>query len=1069
MAQQDFKISFSVDLNPFVAGLKTMLNLVQESGKQIQPLLNMQVAKPDFGPFEQQIIALQKEVEGMVIAQVKASTDAAQMGGAEQGAAADTGKLGEEEKKTKVSTDMMSDSFQKAFFAISTIHQVFSILKYTFGGLIESANQQERAETAYARALENRGLLTNNSIADARTFAGELQKLTGIQDEQTIETMAQLTAMGLQGDQLKEATKLAGDLSVVMGTNMRTAARVMADAFNGNTGMLGRYIKGLDEADIKQRGAISIIEQVKTAVGGQAEAFGTVGAGKLQVFGATVDDVKKTLGGLLRDAILPFLGLAKGVLDWFTQAPKPIQTLIGGAALLTITLVALRITGLGELIKTGFVFATTTLPKMIAGLTATTTAAWTTAGAMGVLQAAIFPIIGIITTIAAFIGIQTWLKNQEEQMKKNADAARAARDAYEAYKESVKDVPTSTTKEYQKKLENEINSRKELIRLKAIEVNPSLIIYPAQLKVQTDLVELTDQYLQAKIRELKQTQELNKERDAEQSAHDKLLQSINKLIKANAELDDLKKKLTDPKLTDKELADTNRKIQAKQREIDELQKMGTIDYEEQKKLTGLKEQLTEEYDKFVLDNETKRQDKLLDLMKEEELAHEKTEIGKLAIEEKYAILKIDKQTDLTIKSIELEKKRLEAIGTPEAKIKIGVLTEKQEEIRRSAEEDKKVVRKETNVKVEELQIKAPIGSILAQQKEVEEATKRLNEATTDEARRAARKQLEIEKDKLDKMTMSNKEYFEKTRQRQEEEGKLWMESHRVAMAAVDGMTSGFKQMWAQFIIGNRQAKDGWDAVWLSMRNTALNALGDILTKEIENLIISNLMTTTTAEKKVGITTAKSAAEIGILTAQTAAETGIAIASITAMTAAVTTAMAAISAVAWTPATLVSIASWGGAAVIGEAAVLQALAVVKAASVVGLEKGGIIEKGEKGFFEGKGMEVVAPEKTFIEVMTQELIPKIITEGMPKYDFSHLKMPEIKLPDIKSMAERITERMTERQIATPNKTTIDTQRLEKEMKEMRKAVEKLRRVVFEQRGNDLFGVWDTVNKNHDRLKL
>lgn len=172
---------------------------------------------------------------------------------------------------------------------------------------IALSNIQEESEAALAAALEARGLLTRAAIADLKNFASELQNVTGIGDETTLMVLAQLTAMGLQGEALKKATRLSADLSVVMKTDMTAAARVMADAFSGSTGMLGRYIKGLDMADIKQRGTISIVEQLTTAIGGQAEAFGKTGAGQLAIFSAATGDVGEVMGDLVKNVIKPML------------------------------------------------------------------------------------------------------------------------------------------------------------------------------------------------------------------------------------------------------------------------------------------------------------------------------------------------------------------------------------------------------------------------------------------------------------------------------------------------------------------------------------------------------------------------------------------------------------------------------------------------------------------------------------------------------------------------------------------------------------------------------------------
>ncbi|MCR4330053.1 MAG: hypothetical protein NUV65_05935 [Candidatus Roizmanbacteria bacterium] len=66
----------------------------------------------------------------------------------------------------------------------------------------------------------------------------------------------------------------------------------------------------------------------------------------------------------------------------------------------------------------------------------------------------------------------------------------------------------------------------------------------------------------------------------------------------------------------------------------------------------------------------------------------------------------------------------------------------------------------------------------------------------------------------------------------EQEQQLWEDTHFIAMSVMDGVRAASRTMWSEFIIGGRQAKDGWDAIWLSMRNTALQSIGDILTTGI---------------------------------------------------------------------------------------------------------------------------------------------------------------------------------------------------------------------------------------------
>jgi len=180
---------------------------------------------------------------------------------------------------------------------------------------ISLSNVQEEAEASLSAALRARGIVTKEAIDDLKKFASSMQEVTGIGDEMTLAVMAQLTVMGLQGESLKLATLLSADLAVVMKTDIKSAARVMADAFAGSTGMLGRYIKGLDMADIKQRGAISIIEQLTTAIGGQAEAFGTTGAGQIAIFNAALGDTGEVVGDLVKDILIKVLPALRAVVD----------------------------------------------------------------------------------------------------------------------------------------------------------------------------------------------------------------------------------------------------------------------------------------------------------------------------------------------------------------------------------------------------------------------------------------------------------------------------------------------------------------------------------------------------------------------------------------------------------------------------------------------------------------------------------------------------------------------------------------------------------------------------------
>ena len=63
------------------------------------------------------------------------------------------------------------------------------------------------------------------------------------------------------------------------------------------------------------------------------------------------------------------------------------------------------------------------------------------------------------------------------------------------------------------------------------------------------------------------------------------------------------------------------------------------------------------------------------------------------------------------------------------------------------------------------------------------------------------------------------------RQRLEAAAVLEYEYAQKHSALYAGMQSGFGTMWNEFIVGSRKAKNSWDAVWLSMRNSTLSKIG----------------------------------------------------------------------------------------------------------------------------------------------------------------------------------------------------------------------------------------------------
>ena len=134
----------------------------------------------------------------------------------------------------------------------------------------------------------------------------------------------------------------------------------------------------------------------------------------------------------------------------------------------------------------------------------------------------------------------------------------------------------------------------------------------------------------------------------------------------------------------------------------------------------------------------------------------------------------------------------------------------------------------------------------------------------------------------------------------------WAETHDLMMVGIDSIGAGVRGMFDQFLGSHRQAKNAWDAIWISMKNTAVSALGELAVQAVKNFLIDKALQATA-------------------------------------TAATVASMATIAAAAAPAAALVAIATFGAASAIGSASVLTALGTVQAAAlfkIPGLAGGGL---------------------------------------------------------------------------------------------------------------------------------
>lgn len=135
---------------------------------------------------------------------------------------------------------------------------------------------QRNAEIALQQAAKNNPYLNDESVYNLRNFASELQSMTNIGDEQSIQVMAQLAAMGRTEEQIQAIMKAAADMSAVTGNSIQNVAVQLNKTYSGLAGELGEansQIRGLTKEELEAGKAIDIIAQ---QYNGQAAAMADV-------------------------------------------------------------------------------------------------------------------------------------------------------------------------------------------------------------------------------------------------------------------------------------------------------------------------------------------------------------------------------------------------------------------------------------------------------------------------------------------------------------------------------------------------------------------------------------------------------------------------------------------------------------------------------------------------------------------------------------------------------------------------------------------------------------------------
>lgn len=165
-------------------------------------------------------------------------------------------------------TGELRESWQGTVTAISTagiaitgaIKGMVSVVQ----GFVAGALEGEAATIKLSKSLKIFGGFSKEAVAAFGAYADQLELVTGIQAEATLESISLGKSLGLSNDDARQLTETAAGMSKALGVDLNTAMRQIIATFDGTSGRLGKLIPELDgfsEAQLRSGAAVDLLQK----------------------------------------------------------------------------------------------------------------------------------------------------------------------------------------------------------------------------------------------------------------------------------------------------------------------------------------------------------------------------------------------------------------------------------------------------------------------------------------------------------------------------------------------------------------------------------------------------------------------------------------------------------------------------------------------------------------------------------------------------------------------------------------------------------------------------------------
>ena len=227
------------------------------------------------------------------------------------------------EVKETISIGSKADTrgFKKAESAATKLNKTLKNLAGTFGVVYSTSQllqfskvavrafaEDEKAALSLARTVQNLGLGFEAQGAAVNDYLSNLEKQTGVLDDELRPAMDRLLRSTLDVTKSQELLALSLDIAAGTGKSVTQVSQSIQKAYLGQKQALGRLGVGLSKAELQTASFEDIQQKLSYLFAGQAQDAANSYAGQIDRLTIASNNAKETIGKGLVDALITLTG-----------------------------------------------------------------------------------------------------------------------------------------------------------------------------------------------------------------------------------------------------------------------------------------------------------------------------------------------------------------------------------------------------------------------------------------------------------------------------------------------------------------------------------------------------------------------------------------------------------------------------------------------------------------------------------------------------------------------------------------------------------------------------------------